>query len=160
MTTTETLILCTELKNKHSELNTWKISFNKRKSSFGLCNYTDKEIQLSSVLIPTMTDKAIFETIVHELAHALTKGHGHDSIWRRKCIELGGDGQRVGGSEKIVGGEDGKIIFMKSNYKYTLTCPVCDTKSYVNRLPKRACSCSKHGRYYDSKYKLTVTQNY
>ena len=108
MTTTDAVILSNELLRKHSELNLWKVSLNKRKSAFGVCNYTDKEIQLSSVLVPSMTDKAIFETIVHEIAHALTPRHGHDYFWKRKCVELGGNGNRVGGSDKYVGGEIGR----------------------------------------------------
>ena len=106
-----------------------------------------------------MSDKSIFDTIVHEIAHALTKGDGHGYFWRKKCIELGGDGQRVGGSDKFENGNLGKIEFRKTTSKYTLTCPVCDEKSYVNRIPKRACSCGKHGRGYNPMYKLVVTQN-
>lgn len=31
----------------------------------------------------------VLETILHEIAHILTKGHGHNRIWRAKAFELG-----------------------------------------------------------------------
>lgn len=160
MTVTEALLLANDLKNKHIELLTWSVTHNRRKRSFGVCSYTKREIQLSILLIPTMTDEAIFDTIVHEIAHALTPGHGHDNIWKRKCIELGGDGQRTGSSEKFKDGLDGKIQFHKVASKYTLTCPCCGYTTFMNRKPKRSYSCGKHGVGYDSRYKLILTQNY
>jgi len=159
MTTTDSVFLAKELISKYDELKRWEVSLNRRKRSFGVCNYTDEQIQLSSVLIPEMTDKAIFETIIHEIAHALTRGHGHDYVWRRKCIELGGDGERVGNHNKFENGKLGEIEYRKKMSKYTLTCPVCGEQSYVNRLPKRACSCGKHGRGYNPMYKMIVSQN-
>jgi hypothetical protein len=39
------------------------------------------------------------DTILHEIAHALTPGHNHDSVWRAKSIEIGCDGKRCYGSD-------------------------------------------------------------
>lgn len=160
MTIKEALNLATDLKNKHSELSNWTITLNRRKRSFGVCSYTKREIQLSSELIPVMSDKAIFETIVHEIAHALTKGDGHGYYWKRCCISLGGDGQRCGNSDKFEDGNLGRIQFHKTASKYTLTCPSCGNQSFVNRLPKRACSCGLHGRGFNPLHKMVLSQNY
>jgi predicted SprT family Zn-dependent metalloprotease len=160
MTITEAITLATELKNQHLDLRDWSISINNRKRSFGLCSYSKKEIQLSGMLIPHMNDEGIKDTIIHEIAHALTKGHGHDYTWKRKCIELGGNGQRLGYEDKYEKGQDGKIEFHKANSKYTLTCPVCGHQSFLNRKPTRSYSCGQHGRGYNPMYKLVLTQNY
>lgn len=161
MTTNQILSLATELKNKHFELLNWNISFNRRKSAFGVCNYFKKEISLSIVLTPLMTENAIQDTIIHEIAHALTKGHNHDNVWQRKCIELGGTGERIGDSSKFDGGKNSCLEFHKKNAKYTLTCPTCGSKSYVNRIPKHSQSCGKHGdRCYNPIHKMELTQNY
>lgn len=160
MTINQVLTLATELKNKHAELLHWRVTFNNRKRAFGVCHHGNEEIQLSSVLIPVMSEESIKETIIHEIAHALTKGHGHDNVWRRKCIELGGTGNRVGGNEKFKDGEEGRLDFHKANSKYTLTCPTCGYQSFRNRQLKRSCSCPNHGHGYNPLHKLIVTQNY
>jgi hypothetical protein len=104
-----------------------------------------------------MTDEAIKDTIIHEIAHALTKGHNHNNVWKRKCIELGGDGQRCGGVEKY---KDANVIAERLE-KYTLTCPICNHKTQLSRLPKRDRSCGEHNhRRYNPEYKLIVTRNY
>lgn len=160
MTINQVAILAIELKNKHSQLTYWSFTFNKRKRSFGTCNYVKKEIQLSTTLIPVMSDEAIKFTIIHEIAHALTRGHGHDLEWKRKCIELGGDGNRLGVTDKFKEGNEGRAEFHKNTSKYTLTCPTCGKESYRNRLPKRNCSCSEHSNHYNEAHKLVLTQNY
>ena len=148
--------------SEHHELvnDKWTVTVNRRKRAFGLCSYSKKEISLSTYLVPVMTEKAIKDTIIHEIAHALTKGHGHDRVWQRKCLELGGNGQRCGGSDKYFKGELGQNEILSQVSKYTLTCPDCGYSIYMNRKPKRSYSCGKHGNHYDPKYKLDLTQNY
>ena len=55
----------------------------------------ERMIQLSSKLVQLNTDERVLRTIAHEVAHALTEGQGHNSVWRAKCLELGGDGQTM-----------------------------------------------------------------
>lgn len=161
MNNREVIELANKLKNQHSELLGWKVTLNNRKRSFGLCSYNKREIQLSSTLIPYMTDDAIKGTIIHEIAHALCPNHGHDYYWRRVCIHLGGNGERVGGSERFKDGQQGKTQFQKAQSKYTYTCPSCGKETFVNRILKRSCSCAfcSNGKY-NEKYKLVITQNY
>lgn len=160
MTVWESVRLANELLHKHSELNMWDVTTNNRKHAFGLCGYHSREIQLSEYLIPFMSEEAIRNTIIHEIAHALTKGHSHDNVWRRKCIELGGDGKRVGGKEKYEDGGEAIIEYRKTRSKYTLTCPCCGHISFLERRPKRSYSCGKHVGGYNEKYKMILTQNF
>jgi predicted SprT family Zn-dependent metalloprotease len=160
MTINQALTLASKLMKNHPELKTWRVSTNNRKGSFGVCKHTSKIIELSSLLLPAMTDNAIKDTIIHEISHALTPGHHHDNIWKHKCIELGGNGQRCGGVDKYENGEEGRQIVMQKLAKYTLTCPVCGTNYHMNRKTSGDRSCSKHGRGYNVMYKLSVTQNY
>ena len=163
MTVAEAVKMATKMLREHKELNGWRVVLNRRKSAFGVCNYRTKEIQLSSLLVPVTTDESVTDTIIHEIAHALCPKQGHNRIWQRKCIELGGNGQRCGSSDNYKDGIDGKKEFEQKTSKYTLTCPECDHKSYQNRRPSRgrSYSCGKHGtRGYNEKYKLILTQNY
>lgn len=161
MTINEAYVLAVSLKNKHPELSSWKVSFNNRKKAFGICNYRTREISLSKLFIPFMTDEAVKDTIVHEIAHALTKGHDHDNVWKRKCIELGGNGYRISGVENFKNGIDGILEFGAKNCKYTLTCPTCGCKVHLNRKPKLTRSCGEHGdTRYNPLHKMILTQNY
>jgi len=81
----------TEL-NKHN-LSDWKVRLtsNPNQSFLGLCSYQDKCIFLNAHHIDIHSNLDVINTIRHEVAHALTQGHGHDSVWRDKAIEIGCD---------------------------------------------------------------------
>src|SRR5260221_206501 len=55
----------------------------------GKCDSRAKIIYLNSHHIDTNPTILVEETINHEIAHALTPGHSHDSIWAAKAKELG-----------------------------------------------------------------------
>ena len=75
-------------------LTEWTVVFNNRKKTAGLCNYSTKEIALSKYLLAQRTSEDSKDTITHEIAHALTRGHRHDAVWAAKHRELGGNGKR------------------------------------------------------------------
>lgn len=161
MTINQAITLAYSIIKNHSELKGWTVTFNNRKRAFGVCNYSKLQIELSSILVPVMTDEAILDTIIHEIAHALTRGHNHDRVWQAKCIELGGNGQRCGGPDKYKDGKVGQLIIQEKLAKYTLSCPCCDNKSHKNRKPTKSYSCNNHGdRFFNPKYKMILTQNY
>ena len=53
---------------------------------------TYKRIELSKKLVLLNDEERVMRTVLHEIAHALTEGHGHDATWKAKCLEIGGDG--------------------------------------------------------------------
>lgn len=66
-------------------------------SVFGRYRYSrlgHKSIELSTKLVQINDVERVRLTILHEVAHALTEGHGHDNVWKAKLLELGGDGKR------------------------------------------------------------------
>ena len=161
MTINQAIKLTEKMMNKYPELSYWTATYNNRKRAFGVCNYTKKQIELSSLLVPAMSDEAIKDTIIHEIAHALCPRHNHDNVWKAKCIELGGDGQRCGGSSKFKEGHVGQQKVAQQLAKYTLTCPVCGRESYKHRKPARSSSCGKcNPHVFDTKFELKLTQNY
>lgn len=82
-----------ELLDEHN-LYGWKAEIKDSRSWHGLCDYSKKTIYLSLYLSLYGTGKQIRNTILHEIAHALTAGHCHDKVWKAKAIEIGCDGKR------------------------------------------------------------------
>lgn len=73
-------------------------------------------------------------TIKHEVAHALTPRHGHDSVWARQARALGLENpSAINRTAKL-------------SKKFTGTCPNCGGTTQVNRRGRYACSkcCNKH----------------
>lgn len=73
----------------------WKVAWDNGKRRAGACHYGTRTISLSRHILPLASDEEIRETILHEVAHALTPGHHHDGVWRAKLISMGGTGKRT-----------------------------------------------------------------
>lgn len=57
----------------------------------GLCVYKDKSIILNAHHIDIHPHDEVKNTILHEVAHALTPGNGHNEVWADKAREIGCD---------------------------------------------------------------------
>jgi predicted SprT family Zn-dependent metalloprotease len=116
-------------------------------------------IGLSVLLLPYCKPKEITNTILHEIAHALTPGHKHDYVWRQKFIEIGGDGTMRGG-EHCYSEENTKADVRAANSVYKGTCSKGHVH-YRNALGRgRSYSCNhcSPGRY-DSSAIITWQRN-
>lgn len=147
--------------SKYPELSGWKLAFHNKKNSLATCNYIRKEILFSIHYVEIMTKHGVEMTIIHELAHALTpKDIAHGKVWRRKCIEMGGNGERVAQDNYYIGGFDAFLEYKASISKYYLICPECGNKIPINRMPKVEASCSRHGdKKYNPARKLILIEN-
>jgi len=92
MTRQEAAQACRDELNAHG-LQEWGVRLNQNAESrfLGLCSYKDKVIILSAHHIDIHPTPDVINTIKHEVAHALTMGHGHDEVWAAKAKELGCD---------------------------------------------------------------------
>jgi predicted SprT family Zn-dependent metalloprotease len=103
----------------------WSFSFNRRKREMGLCLYEPKLIQLSLHFVLLNDDEAIRDTILHEIAHALVgPGHGHDAIWKWKCLEVGAILERLCGEVNMPLG------------RWQAICAGCGMLHHRHRRPK------------------------
>lgn len=97
---------------------------NRLTSAFGryrcnrLQNY--RVVELSTKLVEINEPERVRLTILHEVAHALTEGHGHDAVWRAKLLEIGGDGKRCYSSA-----DTNTLETRRSSKLYTLECQKC-----------------------------------
>lgn len=135
---TEVRRLFADLKNqwiqKYPELRGWTFAYDNARGRFGYCDYSKREIGLSRRLTPYRTMAEITNTILHEMAHAITPGDGHGRKWRALFISMGGDGQRCG---KINATPEQAVQI----FKYIAQCPGCDRVVYANRTKKARTSC-------------------
>jgi len=76
-------------------LKEWSIKKNHTKTSLGICDHGKKTIFISTYFMrgPSCNYSRVKDTIIHEIAHALTPGQNHNMIWKKQCIALGGSGK-------------------------------------------------------------------
>lgn len=128
--------------DKH-ELYHVEVKMNNRlTSAFGryryhrLSNY--KVVELSTKLVEINEEERVRLTILHEVAHALTEGHGHDAVWKAKLLEIGGDGKRCYSSI-----DTNTIERARSSKLYTLECQNC---GYTGGRYRRRMNGYRHKR--------------
>ena len=115
----------------------WSFAFNRSKLQMGLCEYGRRLILLSAYFVELNSDEAVLDTLLHEIAHALVgPGHGHNAVWRAKCLEVGAQPERLSYSVKMPLGT------------WRAVCPGCGRLHDRHRRPKHMVGwhCSACGR--------------
>jgi len=132
--------LALELMNLHGLLDgksPWAFKWRKSRNAAGTCRFRTKEIMLSLYLTPFCDDADVKDTILHEIAHALTPGDGHGYAWQRKAREIGSIGMRFYGMD---GKKQSLVNANKLVSKFKAVCKN-GHESYSNRLSKKRKSC-------------------
>jgi predicted SprT family Zn-dependent metalloprotease len=120
----EAWILAKQLMEQHG-LRDWKFGFNRRKRSLGLCRYTARILELSIHLVDRNASAEIRDTILHEIAHALVgPAHGHDDVWKAKCLEIGATPRRCAQADMPDG-------------RWQARCPRCAAGFSRHRRPRQ-----------------------
>ena len=71
-------------------LTDWHFNWDNAKRRGGRCEYMYRRITMSRHLVPMWTEEQVYNTLIHEIAHALVgPGFGHGPVWARKMRELG-----------------------------------------------------------------------
>lgn len=97
----ETLAL--DLMKYHGIADRFKLSFQDigfDKPGLTLCRSDHEGIIRGEIIINTFhaknqSESEVLETIVHEIAHAITPGAGHRGIWKDTCRAIGGNGEAI-----------------------------------------------------------------
>ena len=107
-------------------------------------------ILLSSIITSIHTEEEVIDTILHEISHGLTPGHGHDEVWRRKAIEIGCNGKRCFDiSEELA----------EIRFPIVAICCKCGNKHYKSRMPKQDHWCKCTGKTFRQEEKLNWISN-
>lgn len=130
--------LCRELMTQHGLGPEWKVKSLNSKKKRGHCKSKAKVIGLSKHLLANDSEESVRNTILHEIAHALTPGHHHDAVWKAKALSIGCNGKRCGDQIQNIQTKYGAKCGQGCEFKY------CHQPKKLDR--KR---CRKH--------KLTLT---
>lgn len=124
----------------------WQFAWDRAATRYGSCVYGTQTITLSRVLNPQRKASAVRNTILHEIAHAMTFGHGHDDVWRAQALALGCNGQR--------GSDD-----LETPYNYLGTCPNGHVSKRLRLTDKaKRASCGLCSPHYNPIYKFDWTR--
>ena len=107
-------------------LHGWAFTFNRGKRTMGWCLYGSRTIELSVHFVERNDMVLIRDTLLHEIAHALVgPGHGHDAVWKRKCVEIGARPERVSHEVNMPEG------------RWQARCGQCGLLHHRHRRPKQ-----------------------
>lgn len=106
----------------------WDFDFMNARSSIGRCDYRNKLIMYSTHWAEVNTDESVWDTALHEMAHALHPFDGHGPKWKRTFIALGGNGKRCAPKEKL-GEIEAKWILIRTD--------TMERVGHYHRKPKR-----------------------
>lgn len=108
----------------------WRFAWDGARRRAGLCHYATKTIRLSRHYVDlNVTERLddVIDTILHEIAHALTgPGHQHDNVWKEVCVQVGA---------KPIRCYDASVVVMPKG-RYLATCGGCGREFRRYRRPK------------------------
>lgn len=107
-------------------LTDYHFEFDNAVERFGYCSEHKKLISLSKQLTELNSQEAVKDTILHEIAHALTPHQNHNEVWQRVCKAIGGNGQRCYDNNETE----------TPLTKYTAHCPNCSKDVLRNKKNK------------------------
>lgn len=68
----------------------WRFEFDNAMTRAACCHYYTKKITMSKRLVDKWSDAEVYDTILHEIAHALVGNqHGHNDVWKDMARRIG-----------------------------------------------------------------------
>jgi len=96
----------------------WTFKFDNARKRAGLCMYGSRTISMSRYLVAMWGEDQVMQTLLHEVAHALTPGASHGPVWQAKAREIGFTrGTRTHNNEVVPG-------------RYIAVCDTCNAEVY------------------------------
>lgn len=118
--------------------DSWSFDFDNAKTRGGACHWRSKRITVSRYLAARWQDDEVHQTLLHEVAHAMSGAReGHGAIWRRNAAAIGYVGRRT--HENEVADELAPWVG---------ACP-SGHLFYRHRRPTRDLACGRCARRFD-----------
>jgi predicted SprT family Zn-dependent metalloprotease len=127
--------LARSLMNQHG-LADWRFGFDHARRRFGSCRPRARLITLSRHLVFLNDEPEVRDTILHEIAHALTPGDGHGAKWKAACLRIGARPVRCYTDETVVSPP-------RRTAPYQIGCLACGWWTDRHRLTRRRLICKE-----------------
>lgn len=127
----------------------------RKRASVASCDWALKRLSFVIHYATHLTDEDFVGTVLHEIAHALTPGHGHDRTFRNMCYRIGGqpDAKTDYSYASAVA-----PTFLQKKINYIYKCPACANEMKTTKKLKRSYSCGKCApRRFDANYIMVLT---
>lgn len=86
---------------REHNLTEWTFFFDNAKKRVA-ATWSNKRISFSKHLTPLLSREEVRQSALHEIAHAMTPGHGHNKVWKRTAASIGYTGERLITIESIL----------------------------------------------------------
>lgn len=107
--------LATELFERHGlHARGWKFGFDNAERRLGVCIHSRSTITISAKMTAAATQSEVEQTLLHEIAHALTPGTGHGPRWQAKARSIGYNGERTAPNPHVTQHE---LAFLPQEYR-------------------------------------------
>lgn len=83
-------------------LGQWRFEFDRAVQRFGVCKYSTRTISLSEKMVRANSFEQCADTVLHEIAHALTPGAKHGPEWKQACRLIGAKPERCYQAKDVV----------------------------------------------------------
>lgn len=166
-TTRQTIIDLFDHFCEQEGITNYDVEFNGHKSTVAYCAWGTRQpngkmlwnpwkhsftFKFSTVFMGILSREEIVDTVIHEVAHALTGPHekGHGAVWRAHCHRMGGTGKRCTSTTT----EQKEAV-----KKWKGICPGGHV-SYRDRLTEksREGSCARCSNVYNPRFRYEWTQ--
>lgn len=130
----------------------WRFAFDHARVRFGCCRYRERLITVSRHLAAANPAEACYDTVLHEVAHALAGPKaGHGPKWKQKCVEVGAQPVRCYRAADVE----------RPAPAYWAVCPHCERRVGFYRKPRRARACgpccrTHAGGVYDARFAMRL----
>jgi predicted SprT family Zn-dependent metalloprotease len=125
--------LARALMNQHN-LADWHFVFDHARRRFGSCQPRRKRITLSRMLTLLNEVPEVRDTILHEIAHALTPGDGHANRWKAACVKVGARPIRCYSDDAVASPP-------RRPARFQIGCPSCGWWADRHRRTRRKLVC-------------------
>lgn len=118
---------------------TWGFRWDQAKTRLGACHHHTRTISLSRHYAELNGPAEILDTVLHEIAHALTPGGSHGARWKKVAADLGA---------RPIARADARSVVQPAP-RWLASCPACGATVSRYRRPSAALACASCCRRFN-----------